>query len=103
MSLASGSGSFFVTITGHLGVLAIEVNPLLHVRLGVRADRVGGALRLADAAVDALVGVDDELLALVDAVHRADLDAIGVFAGDAAVDHDVGHGQILQFHARPRG
>src|SRR5215471_17781419 len=50
------------------------------------------ALGLAHPAVDALVGVDDEhVLALVEAVDRAYLDAIGVLALDAAVVDDIGH------------
>jgi hypothetical protein len=38
--------------------------------------------------------VDDEhVLAFIEAVHRADLDAIEVFALDAGFDDDVGHTQ----------
>src|SRR5690242_1116142 len=49
-----------------LGVLPIELQPLLKPRLGVGLDRIHGALRLTDPAVDAFVGVDDEhILALV--------------------------------------
>jgi hypothetical protein len=48
------------------------------------------------AAKDAiLVGVDDEhVLALVEAIDRADLDAIGVFALDAGFIDDVGHAVV---------
>ncbi len=91
---ASGSGSLRVTITGQaIGILAVELHPLFHVRLGIGADRVGGAFGFAHAAVDALVRVDDQhVLALVEAVDRAYLDAVGVFAGDAVVGHHIGHG-----------
>ncbi len=52
-----------------------------------------GTFGYAGAAVDAFIGMNDQhVLALVEAVHRADLDAVGVFAGDAVVDHHIGHG-----------
>jgi hypothetical protein len=34
---------------------------------------------------------DEEIRALVKTVHRADIDAVGVFALDAVLQHDVGH------------
>src|SRR5439155_249165 len=63
-------------------------------------DRVPRALGLAGAAVDALVGVDVELIrpllavgarVLVDAVDGADRDAAGVQAITAEARDDVGH------------
>jgi hypothetical protein len=39
---------------------------------------------------------DQHVLAFVEAVHRADFHAIGVFAGNAVVDHDIGHGGLLK-------
>src|SRR5690606_18261991 len=55
-------------------------------------DRLGGAFRLAQRAVDALVRVDDqEVRAFVETVHRTDFYAIGVFALDAVVGDDEGH------------
>ena len=51
---------------------------------------------LAHAAIDALIGMDDEhVLALVEAVDRADLHAIHVLALDAVVGDDEGHGKLL--------
>src|SRR6185295_16598793 len=77
------------------GVFGVHLKPLLEARFGVRLDRVHGAFRLADAAVDAFVGVDDEhILALVEAVHRADLDAVHVLAANASIGDDVGHGLL---------
>jgi hypothetical protein len=35
---------------------------------------------------------DEHVLALVEAVHRADLDAIHILALDAVLGDDVGHG-----------
>ena len=43
-----------------LRVFAVELEPLLEARLGVRLDSVDRALRYAYSAIDALVGVDDE-------------------------------------------
>src|SRR5216117_2769928 len=63
-------------------------------------DRVPRALGLTGAAVDALVGVDVELIrprvavgagVLVDAVDRADRDAAGIQAIAAEARDDVGH------------
>src|SRR5271157_5325141 len=55
-----------------LGILPVEHEPLLEAGVGVGLDRVDRALGLAHAAVDALVGVDDEhVLALVEAIDRA--------------------------------
>src|SRR5581483_6090210 len=75
------------------GVFAVELEPALGRALAVRDDRLGGAFRLAHAAIDAFVGVDDQhVLALVEAIHRANLDAIHVLAADAGFSDDVGHG-----------
>src|SRR5690606_35838238 len=57
-------------------------------------DRVGRALRLAQGAIDALVRIDhQEVRALVETVHRAHLDAVGVLAADAVLGDDEGHGR----------
>src|SRR5260370_40181185 len=62
------------------------------VGLSVRLDRLGRAFRLADAAVDALVGVNDQHVgALVEAVHRADLHAVHVLTLYAVLDNHIGH------------
>src|SRR3546814_16464066 len=43
--------------------------------------------------LDALVGMDHQhVLADIETVDRADLDAVHVFALDAGFGHDVGHG-----------
>src|SRR4051812_40375276 len=74
--------------------LGIELEELLlpvgHVVLGY--DRLNRALRLAERAVDALLGVDDEhVRAFMKAVHRANLHAVGVFALDAGLGDDESH------------
>src|SRR3546814_17586093 len=61
--------------------------------LRIGQSRRGRAFRFAHAAVDALVRVDDQhILALVETVHGANLDAIHIFAADAVIGHDIGHG-----------
>jgi hypothetical protein len=73
-------------------IFGVDFQPLIKPRLRVRLDRVGGAFRLADAAVDAFVRMDDEhVLALVETVHRADFDAVHIFAFYAIVGDDIGH------------
>ncbi len=59
-------------------------------------DRLDRALRLARAAVDALLRVDHEDAAgLVDAVDGADVDAGAVLDVDARLGDDVRHGGLL--------
>src|SRR3546814_10793208 len=78
--------------------LGVQFQPLFQPALGVGQDRFGRAFRLADAAVDAFAGIDDEhILALIEAVDRADLDAIHIFAPDAGIGNDVGHGYWLPY------
>src|SRR6185503_13655233 len=72
--------------------LGVQLEPLVGLGIGIGHDRLGRAFGLADAAVDALIRVDDEhVLALVEAVHGADFDAIHVLALDAGFGDDVGH------------
>src|SRR5262249_13751185 len=75
-----------------LGVFGVEGEPFLEARLGIGLDRVNRAFRLAHAAVDALVRVDDEhVLAFIEAVDRTYLHAVHVLAANAIVIDDVGH------------
>src|SRR5579862_1177078 len=79
-----------------LGVFGVEPQPPVGAGFGIGLDRLDRALRLADAAINALFGMDDEhVLALVEAIHGADLDAVHVFAFDAIVVDDVGHLRTL--------
>jgi hypothetical protein len=79
-----------------LRIFGINLKPLFEAGLGIRLDRVDRAFRLANAAIDAFVGVDDEhVLTLIEAVHRAHLDTIRVFAANAALVDDVGHLSLL--------
>src|SRR6185369_3265918 len=83
-------------LAGDVGPLQREVGvhlePLIGLRVGVRHDRLGRAFGFADAAIDALVRVDHQhVLALVEAIHGADLDAVHVLALDASFGDDVSH------------
>src|SRR5688572_21496390 len=74
--------------------LGVELQELLlagrHVVL--RADRFDGALGLAQRAIDALLGIDDEhVRPFVEAIDGAHLDAVGVLALDTGFRDDEGH------------
>src|SRR5438477_6198642 len=70
--------------------LSIERYEFFKAGFGIGLDRLNRAFRLADPAVDALVGMDHQhVLALVKAVDGANLDAIHVLALDALFDDDV--------------
>lgn len=84
---------------GEVSVGLDEGQPVLrHVVL--RENGVHGALRLAGAAIDALIRVDEHRqvlrsrlrFSLIDAFDRADVHAGGVLRGDAGFGDDVGHG-----------
>ena len=78
-----------------LGILPVELHPLFHIRFGIRANSVCGALWFAHAAVDALVGVNHQhVFTLVEAIYGAYFDTVGVLAGDAAVVDDISHGEV---------
>jgi hypothetical protein len=69
---------------------------LVHIRLGIRTYRICGTFRLAHTTIDALIRMDDKhVLTFIEAVYRTDFHAIGIFAGDAIIDHNVGHGRLL--------
>ena len=55
-------------------------------RLHIGRRTLQRAFGFADATVDAFIGVDHQhILALVEAIHRADLDAVHVFAPNAGL------------------
>src|SRR6478735_5102318 len=79
-----------------------------HVLFGV--DRVDRALGDADRAVDAFVRVDHQhVRPFAEAVHGADVHAVGVLAADTGFGDDVGHccgrgsGETLDFIVFSRG
>src|SRR5262249_60222656 len=89
-----------------LGVFSVERQPLFQAGLGIGLDGVDRAFRLAHAAIDALVRMNDEhVLALVEAVDRTDFHAIHVLAANATLVDDVGHVTRSSWldHARAAG
>src|SRR3569833_3162064 len=75
------------------GIFGVHRQPLFQTGFGIGLDGFWRAFRLADTAIDAFVGVDHQhVLAFVEAVHRADLDAIHELALDAGFGDDIGHG-----------
>src|SRR5262249_10865173 len=81
---------------GLFGVQLGDLLPLLG-KVVLEEDRLDGALGDARLAVDALLGVDvKHLRPLVEAIDRADDDAIGVFAVEAGLGNDVSHSELLK-------
>src|SRR6267378_8170778 len=78
-----------------LGIFGIHLEPFFQSGLGVGLDGIRGTFRLAHTAVDAFVRMDDQhVVAFVETVHGADLDAIGIFAFDAGFSDDVSHPRL---------
>src|SRR3974390_3506700 len=72
-------------------IVCVKLQPLLRARFGIRLDRLDRAFRLAHAAIDAFVRMDDEhVLTLVETIDGADLYAVHQFALDATLVDDVG-------------
>src|SRR5207302_215808 len=95
--LRVGRGRFFDrNIWPDFRAFRIQRQPFLKPRLGVRLDRVDRAFRHADPAIDAFVRVDDEhVLALVEAVHGAHVDAVHDFAANTTLVDDEGQSSVL--------
>jgi len=82
-------------------VFRIQRQPFLKPGFAISLDGIDGAFRFANATVDAFVRMDDEhVLALVEAVHGAHLDAVHGFAANAAIVDDVGQLVILPADCR---
>jgi hypothetical protein len=74
------------------GEIRVDFQPLLDAWLSVGLNRLHGAFRLTDTAIDAFVGMDDQhIFALVEAIHGANFDAVHVFTFDTIVVDDIGH------------
>mgnify|MGYP006879699086 CR=1 FL=1 len=81
-----------------LGILAVELNPFFHVRLGIRADRIRRTLGFAHTAVDAFIWVNNQhVFALVEKIYGANFYTISVFAGDTGGVDDICHVLIRNF------
>jgi hypothetical protein len=80
-----------------LSMLGIDLEPLFESRLSVRLDRINRAFGLADTAIDAFVGVDDEhVLTLIEAVDRTYLDTVHVLTFDTAFIDDISQLSLLE-------
>ncbi|VTZ62395.1 hypothetical protein EMEDMD4_380056 [Sinorhizobium medicae] len=78
------------------GEICVKLQPHIQTRLGIRLDRPSGTFRLAYAAVDAFIRMDDEeVLPLIKTIHRADFDAVRVLTANAVIGHDIRH-EVLQ-------
>jgi len=78
-----------------LCIISIDFQPLVEARLGIRLDCFRRTFRLAHAAVDAFIRMDDEeVFALIEAIDGADLDTVGIFAANAVVSDDIGHAAL---------
>src|SRR5215469_14814389 len=89
-------GLFGRDIRPNLCVFSIHREPLFDPRFSVGLDRINRTFRLAHAAIDAFVRVDDQhVFALVKTIDRANLNTVHVFAFDAIVVDDIGHLRTL--------
>ena len=113
-SLESGGGAFFDrNIWPDSCVFRIQRQPFLKPGFAISLDGIDGAFRFANATVDAFVRVDDEhVLALVEAVHGAHVDAVHDFAANTALVDDEGQisvlsadrsGELIHVSVCPRG
>src|ERR1019366_6053450 len=91
--LGVGRGIFLGCYIGPgLCEFRIQAQELLEAGLSVGLDRFHRTFGLANPAVDALVGMNDEHVgALVEAVHRTHLHAVHVLEFNATFDDDVSH------------
>jgi hypothetical protein len=85
-----------IALDGDVGpfwrIFGVELEPAFKAGFGVGLDGFGGAFGFADATVDAFIRMNDQhVLAFVEAVHRADFNAVHIFALDAVLGDDVGH------------
>ena len=79
---------------GQLGQFGIELGHVLLVGRNIffSVDGVHGALGNAHGAVNAFIGIDGQKVgAFAEAVHGANVDAIGVLAFDAGFCNGMGH------------
>src|SRR6478752_7760162 len=77
-------------------IVCVKLQPLFRARFGIRLDCLDRAFRLAHAAIDTFIRMDDEhVLTLVETIDGADLHAVHQFALDATLVDDVGQLIVL--------
>src|SRR5205823_3947148 len=92
--LLGDAAAGFLQRRGLLGVEGREARPLAR-HVGLDEDGLDRTLGYAGFAVDAVRGIDVEhLLVLVEALHGADRNAVGVLAIVAGLADDVRHGTV---------
>ena len=76
-------------------IFRIHLDPFLGTVLGVWKNSLHRAFRFTNTAVNAFIGIDyQHVFTFVKTVHGTYFDTIGVFAGNAGVVDDVGHGCV---------
>jgi hypothetical protein len=84
--------TFYRDIGPFRRILGIDFEPFLKARFGIGFYGICGAFWLANTAINALIGVDDQhVFTLVETVHGTDFNAVHVFALDAVFSDNVGH------------
>jgi hypothetical protein len=78
------------------GVFSVQLEPESKVGLGVRLDGFRRAFGLAHAAINALVGMNDEhIVALIKAIDRTHLHTVQVFAFYTVFNNHISHTHFL--------
>ena len=79
-----------------VGIVTIELEPCVSALIRIGQNGFRRAFRFVNAAVDALIRMNDEhVLAFVEAIDGANLDAVHALTLDAFLGDDVGHGGPL--------
>jgi hypothetical protein len=97
MRAAASTGKLALSVLEELGVDQLELCPLLG-EIILEEDGLDGADLRADAAIDALVRIDEILLGVVrrmDAIDRTDFDTAIVLDADTRLGDHVRHGTPL--------
>jgi hypothetical protein len=75
--------------------LGVQLKSLLQTAFSVGQDRFGRAFGFANTAVDAFAGIDHQhVVAFIEAVDGANLDAVHELAADARIGDNVSHAEM---------
>ncbi len=84
--------TLFDDIGPFFGIFGVDFQPFVETRFCVRFDGFRRAFRFTDPTVDAFVRVNDEhILAFIEAIDRANFNAVHIFAFDTVVGDEIGH------------
>ena len=85
-------------------VSGVQFQPLLQTVFSIRQNRFRWTLWLANAAINAFAGVDDEhVIAFVKTIHRTYLNTVHIFAFDAGIGNNISHGLETLSFTTPNG